>query len=105
MYSSKPFRTGLTPIAAAFLTFSADISVAEDKEREMPRIDVIGATENLPRNAGAGMVLDNKEQEESHVFSDNEAMRKVLGVDARDEEGFGLRPYFGMRLLNPTRAT
>jgi len=105
MYSSKPFRTGLTPIAAAFLTFSADISVAEDKERVMPRIDVIGATENLPRIAGAGMVLDNKELEESHVFTVNEALRKVPGVHARDEEGFGLRPNIGMRGLNPTRAT
>ncbi|MCK7508582.1 MAG: hypothetical protein MZV70_34000 [Desulfobacterales bacterium] len=41
----------------------------------------------------------------AHVFTVNEALRKVPGVFARDEEGFGLRPNIGIRGLNPTRST
>ena len=43
--------------------------------------------------------------EESRVFTINEALRKVPGVFARDEEGFGLRPNLGIRGLNPTRSS
>ena len=104
MYLGKPFTTPLTPLAAAMLIFSADISLAEEVV-VMPRVDVIGDTENLPHVGGAGTVLESKELEESHVFTVNEALRKVPGVNARDEEGFGLRPNIGMRGLNPTRST
>jgi Fe(3+) dicitrate transport protein len=41
---------------------------------------------------------------ESRVFSTDEAMRKVPGVTVRSEEGFSLRPNFGIRGLNPTRS-
>jgi len=78
---------------------------AEESSTVMPRVDVIGSAEKLPEIAGAGQVLDKQELEDSRVFTVNEALRKVPGVHARDEEGFGLRPNIGMRGLNPTRST
>jgi Fe(3+) dicitrate transport protein len=50
-------------------------------------------------------VLDHSLLADSHVFTVNEALRKVPGVLTRDEEGFGLRPNIGVRGLNPTRST
>ncbi len=43
--------------------------------------------------------------ERSRVLTANESLRKVPGVNAREEEGFGLRPNIGIRGLNPTRST
>jgi len=42
---------------------------------------------------------------ESKVLTVNEALRKLPGVLARDEEGLGLRPNIGIRGLNPTRSS
>lgn len=71
----------------------------------MPRVDVIGSGEDQQYIAGAAHVVDAKTIEESHAFTVNEALRKVPGLNARDEEGLGLRPNIGVRGLNPTRST
>ena len=99
------FKTRLTPIAAALLALHAGLAPAQDKEAVLPRIDVIGGSENLPNIGGTADTLDSKTLENSRVFTANEALRKVPGVNVRDEEGFGLRPNIGMRGLNPTRST
>ena len=101
-----PYKIRLTPIAAALLALHAGLALAQTGgEAMLPRVDVIGGAEKLPNIAGAGQILDDKDLEASHVFTVNEALRKVPGVHARDEEGFGLRPNIGMRGLNPTRST
>ncbi len=46
-----------------------------------------------------------RDLEESRVLTVNEALRKVPGVLAREEEGLGLRPNIGIRGLNPTRSS
>lgn len=103
----KSYRASLTPLATALLVTYAGLASAQRTSAEvvMPRVDVIGDAENLPNIAGAGHTLDKDELEASHVFTVNEALRKVPGVHARDEEGFGLRPNIGIRGLNPTRST
>jgi Fe(3+) dicitrate transport protein len=93
------------PLAAALAVLLAPAAPAAEKTVVMPRVDVIGSAEQLPAIAGAGQILEEKELESSRVFTVNEALRKVPGVHARDEEGFGLRPNIGMRGLNPTRST
>jgi Fe(3+) dicitrate transport protein len=75
-----------------------------DTELE-PVVVVIGRKANLETIPGSGMVLERSVLDEAHVFSVNEALRKVPGVFARDEEGFGLRPNLGIRGLNPTRSS
>jgi Fe(3+) dicitrate transport protein len=89
----------LTPTVA----HTQDSPPAPDAGLE-PVIVVIGKRSNLDTIPGSGMVLDQSVLEESHVFSVNEALRKVPGIFARDEEGFGLRPNLGIRGLNPTRS-
>jgi Fe(3+) dicitrate transport protein len=71
----------------------------------MPRVDVIGSPENLEKIPGSGQIVDRQELETSRVLTVNEALRKVPGINVRDEEGFGLRPNIGIRGLNPTRST
>lgn len=73
--------------------------------RKTPAVEVIGTPEALDHIPGSGAVIDEKTLERSRVFTVNEALRKVPGVQARDEEGFGLRPNIGIRGLNPTRSS
>jgi outer membrane receptor for Fe3+-dicitrate len=49
-----------------------------------PRVDIIGKTEQLERLAGSGEVVDRDILERSRVFTTNEALRKVTGVNVRD---------------------
>ncbi len=92
-------------IAAAYACVPAVYAKDSAPEKTLATVQVIGGEENLPTLGGAGQILGKKELEDSHVFTVNEALRKVPGVHARDEEGFGLRPNIAMRGLNPTRST
>jgi Fe(3+) dicitrate transport protein len=71
----------------------------------VPEVVVIGTADRLATIPGSAHVLDASALEASRVFTVNEAIRKVPGVYARDEEGFGLRPNLGVRGLNPTRSS
>jgi Fe(3+) dicitrate transport protein len=95
----------LLAIAYAQAGISVGHTQESTPEMSMATVFVIGGEENLTSLGGAGQILGKKELEDSHVFTVNEALRKVAGVHARDEEGFGLRPNIAMRGLNPTRST
>jgi Fe(3+) dicitrate transport protein len=77
----------------------------ETRQLQLPAVEVIGSEETLQKLQGSGFLLDQEELYRSHVFTTNEALRKVPGVNVRDEEGFGLRPNIGIRGINPTRST
>jgi Fe(3+) dicitrate transport protein len=64
-----------------------------------------GTPEALERTAGSIEKIDKETLENARVFNFSEALRKVAGVNIRDEEGFGLRPNIGIRGTNPTRST
>jgi len=64
-----------------------------------------GTPEELERTAGSISIIDKETLEKARVFNFSEALRKVSGVNIRDEEGFGLRPNIGIRGTNPTRST
>ena len=66
---------------------------------------LLANAETVERTPGAVDIIDNKTLESSRVLSSSEALRKVSGLNVRDEEGFGLRPNIGIRGLNPTRST
>ncbi|MBP7611168.1 MAG: TonB-dependent receptor, partial [Steroidobacteraceae bacterium] len=93
--------------AALFAVGSAwaDDAAAPDTDGLEPVITVIGDRIRLDSIPGSGTVIDAGILTESRVFTINEALRKVPGVYARDEEGLGLRPNLGIRGLNPTRSS
>lgn len=66
---------------------------------------LVGSPESLEQTAGSLQIVDKLELEKSRVFNFSEALRKVTGVNVRDEEGFGLRPNIGIRGTNPTRSS
>lgn len=72
---------------------------------ELTEIVVLGSRERLERVSGGAHVLTEKDLADSRVLTINEALRKIPGVFAREEEGLGLRPNIGIRGLNPTRST
>ena len=94
--------SALLASASAFAQQQGQDSASGELE---PVVIVIGERIQLDKIPGSGTVLDHSLLEESHVFTVNEALRKVPGVFTRDEEGFGLRPNIGIRGLNPTRST
>lgn len=72
---------------------------------EMPVVEIVESADTLQTIPGAVNILKQEELFESHVFNVNEALRKIPGVNVRDEEGFGMRPNIGIRGMNPTRST
>ncbi len=64
-----------------------------------------GTSESLAEVPGSIERLDRITLENSRSFNFSEALRKIPGVNVRDEEGFGLRPNIGIRGTNPTRST
>jgi Fe(3+) dicitrate transport protein len=107
--------TSISKVAAVALGLAAAAASAQDQPRsdnasaagrqEEPAVLVIGTRRNLEAIAGSGEILERELLDAAHVFTTNEALRKVPGVLARDEEGFGLRPNIGIRGLNPTRSS
>ncbi len=65
---------------------------------------IIGDSESLERVPGTVDIVDSRTLQASRPFNFNEALRKVPGINVREEEGFGLRPNIGIRGLNPTRS-
>lgn len=63
-----------------------------------------GSRDALGQTAGSIQVIGKKELESSRVFNFAEALRKVSGVNIRNEEGFGLRPNISIRGSSPTRS-
>jgi Fe(3+) dicitrate transport protein len=103
----KMKRTVVLLINAMFLAFSAVTTgyAQENKGSELSEVVVVGDLNNLSKIPGSGQVLDKESLESARAFTVNEALRKLPGVNVRDEEGFGLRPNIGLRGLNPTRST
>lgn len=99
------------PAVAAVLAGSlagsvrADDAGAQRRDVAMPQVEVVGDAAAQREQPGSAAVLDQAELERSRTLTVPEALRKVPGLNVRDEEGFGLRPNIGIRGLNPTRST
>ncbi len=101
-------KTPLLSIFVSQVILSAMVytePAAADDGPALTEIVVIGQAERLRDVAGAGDIVSAEAIDAARALTVNEAVRKVPGIFARDEEGFGLRPNFGVRGLNPTRST
>lgn len=88
------------------LAVDLTLNLAEIAEEVIVMSTTIGGfSEGGARIPGSVQVIDLPMLEQSRVMTVNEALRKVPGVHARDEEGLGLRPNLGLRGVNPTRST
>jgi Fe(3+) dicitrate transport protein len=104
---STPARLALA-IAATLLVAAQNAQAAEGAASSgglEPVIVVIGDRIRLDTIPGTANVLSGEILTASRVLTVNEALRKVPGIFARDEEGLGLRPNLGVRGLNPTRSS
>ncbi len=66
---------------------------------------IVGGSARAQQVPGSLEFLDQNTLESSRVFYLGDALRKIPGLNIRDEEGLGLRPNIGIRGLNPTRST
>jgi Fe(3+) dicitrate transport protein len=112
------YRLNVSSTGFAVLTQEFDLTAGENRQLELtlkasPIADEIaitanyltGSDETLQQTPGSVEILDARTLENSRVFTFTEALRKMAGLNVRDEEGFGLRPNIGIRGLNPTRST
>ena len=67
-------------------------------------VQVIGARSVRSTIPGSATVIDQETMIRWRPLTVNEVLRRVPGMHARDEEGFGLRPNIGIRGLDPTRS-
>lgn len=106
MQSARRSATLLAAVTSVLSCVArAGESAAPEPAALEPVVIVVGDRIRLDTIPGSAAVIDQSVLQESRVFTVNEALRKVPGVVARDEEGFGLRPNIGIRGLNPTRST
>lgn len=100
---------GLLLSGSQLMAAEAEPEVALQTGAQQPSvldtITVIGRPDRAREVQGSATVLTAETLSQSHVLTTNEALRKVPGVNVRDEEGLGLRPNIGIRGLNPTRST
>jgi Fe(3+) dicitrate transport protein len=107
---------------SGFATFERAITTSDDHQTEDTAIQItlepgaiaesvvisashLTTSETLDRIPGSVDIIDAPLLEKARAFTSTEILRKVAGLNVRDEEGFGLRPNIGIRGLNPTRST
>lgn len=81
----------------------AAAAAAGEQPRSEP-IVVVGDRAQQSRRPGSSFVVTDEDLTNARIFTVNEALRQVPGLNIRDEEGLGLRPNIGVRGLSPTRS-
>lgn len=89
--SGQPLELTLQPILLA-----EEMSVLAER--------LVASFERAQKVAGSYEALTAQDLERFQTLTTNEAARKLPGLFAREEEGWGLRPNLGVRGLNPTRS-
>ena len=122
---SISFRSGLGILAlllSSSLGFAADdgqssstdsltIEVVEDEKAPsinqvlMDEVSIIGSKFNIKNIAGSAAYLDVQDIREHNVDDVNRVLRRVPGVNLRQEDGFGLFPNISLRGVDSARSS
>lgn len=78
---------------------------AESTEKMLPRIEVVGNSENqIAKQTGAVAIVTKEAISLAQPLSTQDALKTVPGVSVREEEGYGFIPNIGLRGLDPNRS-
>ena len=110
----------LVSLLSSSLTFAADnkpvtIEIADDKTGNievsdthkvlMDEIAIIGSKFNVKNIAGSAAFIDLQDIRQHNVSDVNRVLRRVPGVNLRQEDGFGLFPNISLRGVDPSRSS
>ena len=101
-----PFSRELALAAGDSRSVALTLPIGSIAEEVAVSITRVAATpESIEGTPGSVDLIERATIESSRPVTSTEVLRKVAGVNVRDEEGLGLRPNVGIRGLNPTRST
>jgi Fe(3+) dicitrate transport protein len=101
-------------LASLILLGSASVAIAADaieikeltpSEVLMQEVSIIGSKFNIKNIAGSAAYLDVQEIREHNVADVNRLLRRVPGVNLRQEDGFGLFPNISLRGVDSARSS
>ncbi|MDA8561465.1 TonB-dependent receptor, partial [Nitrospinae bacterium] len=85
--------------------FAADKEVLTPSEVLMQEVSIIGSKFNIKNIAGSAAYLDVQDIREHNVADVNRLLRRVPGVNVRQEDGFGLFPNISLRGVDSARSS
>lgn len=97
--------TSSPPAAAPVQVAGVAPAMAGTDTIKLAEIRVVGTAAEMARIPGSATLVSPVSLEGWRTPSVTEALRRVPGVNIREEEGLALRPNIGIRGLNPTRST
>ena len=103
------FRIGLVAfllLMSASTVFSADEAVELDaSEIIMREVSIIGSKYNVKDIAGSAAFLSLEDIREHNIDDINQVLRRVPGVNLREEDGYGLFPNVSLRGVDSARSS
>jgi Fe(3+) dicitrate transport protein len=94
---------GLLMLGSVSAAFAADKKVLTPSDVLMQEVSIIGSKFNIKNIAGSAAYLDVQEIREHNIADVNRLLRRVPGVNLRQEDGFGLFPNISLRGVDPSR--
>ncbi len=89
----------------ASMSFTATAVLAEDKDRHVPTVSVIGSAEEVSELPGSGDYISAEDIRDFNQTNVDQVLRRVPGVYVRPEDGYGLFPNISLRGVDTTRSS
>lgn len=96
----------VTALISPVTVFAYDNDKEKDKAKSTydERIQIIGHSDRLRKEAGSATFIGEAELEKFNFDDINRILYNVPGINIREEDGFGLRPNIGFRGVTPERS-
>ena len=93
----------LGSVSTAFAADAIEVQELTPGEVLMQEVAIIGSKFNLKDIAGSAAYLDTQDIRQHGVADVNRLLRRIPGVNLRQEDGFGLFPNISLRGVDPAR--